>query len=134
MGFFSKLFGGKSGTAGGGASSSGPLREFIDGALPKNYTQSPKYAVSIQGSAARITLDMLADGSDYQGFGDADYTQLAEFESSYLLTGCLASPPEPVDFTLEMVFGGGRSATVERKAGADTGFLTWKGERREISF
>lgn len=135
MGLFAKLFGGKEAGGNGGA---GGLREYIDGNLPKNYVQSKKYKVEIQEaggrSAARVTLDMLADGSDYSGFGDADYAQLAEMESGYLLTGCLDSPPVAADFTLELVFGGGRVVTVEKRAGESGGILTDRGQRREISF
>lgn len=137
MGLFSKLFGGnKSGGASGAPAS--PLRSYIDGNLPKNYTQSKKYAVSIlesgQRAVAKITLDMLADGSDYKGFGEEDYLNLAEMESGYLLTGCIAEPPAPTDFTLELVFGGGRTITVSKKAGEDSGTLTAGGQSREITF
>ncbi len=136
MGLFSKLFGGKdAGTSGGAAS---PLRSYFDENLPKSYTQSKKYAVHIQEeagkAAARITLDMLADGSDYKGFGEEDYWNLAEMESGYLLTGCVAEPPVPTDFTLELVFGGGRTVTVTKKAGVNTGTLSCGGKSREISF
>ena len=62
MGFFSSLFRKKT------AAAPGNLRGFIDGSLPKYYTQSSKYAVNILESANRavvkITLDMTADGSD----------------------------------------------------------------------
>lgn len=137
MGLFSKLFGGGQ-SAGKGASSGGGIREYLDANLPKNYVQSKKYAVSIQESAgrasARITLDMLADGSDYSGFGEADYCQLSEMESGYLLTDCIADPPVPTDFTLELVFGGGRCVTVTKRAGENSGTLTAGGQSREISF
>ena len=132
MGFFSSLFRKKT------AAAPGNLRGFIDGSLPKYYTQSSKYAVNILESANRavvkITLDMTADGSDYSDFGEGDYRNLAELEGGHLLTGCLAEPPVPTDFTLELVFPGGRSAVVERKAGADVGFLTYQGQRQQITF
>ncbi len=136
MGLFSKLFGGKAAASSGAPSS--PLRSYLDGNLPKNYTQSKKYAVNIieseKRTAAAITLDMLADGSDYSGFGEGDYGSLAEMESGYLLTGCIAEPPVPTDFTLEMVFGGGRTVTVTKKAGEAYGTLVCGGQSREISF
>ena len=135
MGLFSKLFGKEQKTD---APPADPLRAFIDSKLPKNYVSSGKYAVEIQelagASSAHITLDMLADGSDYSGFGDADYRQLAEMESGYLLTGCLADPPAPVSFVLDLVFGGGRTIRVEKLAGENFGLLTDGEESREISF
>lgn len=124
--FLSNLFGGRK--------TGGSLRDFIDGALPQNYVRSGKYAVDIQGSAVRITLDMLADGSDYSGFSEEDYRNVAELEGGYLLGGCLSKPPVPADFTLEMEFGGGRHATVEKKNGASVGFLTYQGQRQQITF
>ena len=136
MGLFSKLFGGKDNAAPAGGA--GSLRSYLDGNLPKNYTQSKKYAVSIQEeagkAAASITLDMLAYGSDYSGFGEGDYWNLAEMESGYLLTGCIAEPPVPTDFTLEMVFGGGQTVTVTKKAGEDCGLLSCGGKSKEICF
>lgn len=134
MGLFSKLFGGGQ----NGGAPAGTLKSYLDARLPKNYVQSKKYAVSIQEtagrSAARITLDMLADGSDYKGFGEEDYLNLAEMESGYLLTGCIAEPPAPTDFTLELVFDGGRTITVTKRAGEGSGTLTAGGKSREISF
>ncbi len=134
MGLFSKLFGGSQ----NGGASAGTLKSYLDAKLPKNYVQSKKYAVSIQEtagrSAARITLDMLADGSDYKGFGEEDYLNLAEMESGYLLTGCIAEPPAPTDFMLELVFDGGRTITVTKRAGESSGTLTAGGKSREISF
>ncbi len=132
MGLFSMLFGRKK------RAPASPLQRYIDENLPENYTQSRKYAVSLLESgrraAAKITLDMLADGSDYTDFGDADYAQLAELESSYLLTGCLSKPPVPTDFTLDLVFSAGRVITVEKQAGQDIGFLTAQGLRKQITF
>lgn len=133
---FSKLFGGHD--SGAPSASGSPLRSYIDKSLPKNYTRSRKYAVMVQEAegkaSAKIVLDMLADGSDYKDFGEADYAQLAEMESSYLLTGCLAEPPVPTDFTLELVFSGGRTAVVTKRAGEPCGTLSCGGQSREICF
>lgn len=138
MGLFSKLFGGGQNGGRDGVAPAGTLKSYLDAKLPQNYVQSKKYAVTIQEtagrSAARITLDMLADGSDYSGFAEEDYLNLAEMESGYLLTGCIAEPPAPTDFTLELVFGGGRTITVTRRAGESSGTLTAGAKSREISF
>ncbi|MDE6455230.1 MAG: hypothetical protein K2L38_04825, partial [Dysosmobacter sp.] len=128
MGLFSKLFGGRD------SAPASPLRSYIDGSLPKNYTRSRKYAVDILESerraAATVTLDMLADGSDFGGFDEGDYLNLAEIEASYLLTDCIAEPPVPTDFTLKLVFGGGRIATVTKKAGEACGTLACGGQSK----
>ena len=141
MGFFSflaNLFGGGKDGAKTGGSPADRLRSWLDANLPANYVKSKQYVVSIQeaGGAynAKITLDMLADGSDYSDFGDQNYRELAELESNYLLTGCMANPPAAVNFTLELVFGGGRVITVEKRAGQDIGFLTANGQREQIAF
>lgn len=140
MGFFSflsKLFGGKDSGAAGG-SPAGKLRSYLDANLPKSYVQSKKYAVSIQEADGaydvKITLDMLVDGSDYSGYGDANYQELAELESGYVLTECIGNPPAAANVTLELVFGGGRVITVEKQAGQAVGFLTAQGQRQQITF
>ena len=46
----------------------------------------------------------------------------------------MANPPAAVNFTLELVFGGGRVITVEKRAGQDIGFLTANGQREQIAF
>lgn len=112
--FFTRLFGGKS----GGETEAAALRRYFDQKLPKNYVASPQYAVSITPSpelyTARITLDMCSDGSDYAGFGESDYADLSELESSYVFETFLTDPPCPVDVTFDMVFDRGRRVTVNR--------------------
>ena len=119
MGLFSflgKLFGGRK-TETGTAGQEQALREFLDQALPKSYVRSKLYAVAIVRSggeyAARVTLDMQADGSDYGGFSEEDYENLSELESSYLMEQ-LEDPPVPVRVTFDMVFDGGRKITMEQ--------------------
>jgi len=103
MGIFSKLF--------SKPAAEDPevlLRRYIDEKLPKGYVSSPKYAVDIRGEgdkyAARLTLDMTADGSDYSEFSVEDYLNLSELEGSYILEECLNAPPVPAEFTLNLLF------------------------------
>ena len=140
MGFlsdlFAKLFGG--GSPKSGESKTDALREYIDRALPESYVQSRKYALSIKemvgGYVAYVTLDMLADGSDYTGMDDQDLRNVAEMESGYLLEECLNKPPVDASFFLKMVFSKGHIITVERRCGANEGILTDHGQRQEIRF
>ena len=110
MGIFSKLFSHSDGETKSPASESPEvaLRRYIDASLPKSYTSSPKYAVDIRPNggryAVRLTLDMTADGSDYSSFGLEDYLNISELEGGYLLEECLASPPFPTDFSLNLLF------------------------------
>lgn len=140
MGFlsdlFAKLFGGSSPKS--GRSKTDALREYINRALPESYVQSREYALSIQemagGYVAHITLDMMADGSDYTGMDAQDLRNVAELESGYLLGDCLNKPPVDASFFLKMVFSKGHIITVERRAGAGEGILTDHGQRQEIRF
>ena len=141
MGFFSflsSLFGGSKGAGETGGSPSEQLGSYLGKNLPQSYVQSKKYAVSIQETGgvydAKITLDMLADGSDYNGYGDDNYRELAELEGGYILTECIANPPVTTNFTLELVFSGGRVITVEKRAGQTVGFLTAQGLRQQTAF
>ena len=119
MGLFSKLFGGGEAAPEAPLDENGrALRDYFREKLPKNYVNSPKYAVSITQNGgdytARITLDMLSDGSDYSGFGPDDYAGLADMESGYVFDNFLADPPVPVFVTLDLVFGKNRKITVEK--------------------
>ena len=49
---------------------------------------------------------MEADGSDYKGFSQEDFENLAELEAGYLLSEKIADPPVPANFTLDMMFPG----------------------------
>lgn len=114
--FFARLFGGSSG--GKPEAQAAALRRYFDEKLPKNYTASPQYDVSITPApdlpAARITLDMCSDGSDYAGFGEEDYANISELESSYVFETFLTDPPCPVSVTFDMVFDHGRRIAVNR--------------------
>ena len=108
MGFFSKLFGSKK----SGKATEEPeavLRDYIQTHLPESYTRSKKFRLDIQpGNPAkvRIALDMEADGSDYKGFSQEDFENLAELEAGYLLSEKIADPPVPANFSLDMMFPG----------------------------
>ena len=118
MGFFSKLFGGTPAPEEPLDENGRALRDYFKEKLPKNYVNSPKYAVSITKNgadyAARITLDMLSDGSDYSGFGPDDFAGLADMESGYVFDTFLSDPPVPVSVTLDLVFPKNRRITVEK--------------------
>lgn len=119
MGFFAKLFGGSTPASEEPLDENGrALRDYFKEKLPKNYVNSPKYAVSITKNeadyAARITLDMLSDGSDYSGFGRDDYAGLADMESGYVFDNFLTDPPVPVSITLDFVFSKSNTITVEK--------------------
>lgn len=103
MGIFSKLF-----SKPAKESPEVLLRRYIDQNLPKNYVASPKYAVDIQpqgeGYFARLTLDMTSDGSTYEDFKLEDYLNLSELEGGYVIENCLAHPPVPTEFSLNLLF------------------------------
>lgn len=113
------------------------VREYIRGRLPKSYTASPLFALSVREEGgvctARITLDMYADGSDYARFGEDDYMMLAELEAGFLLDDRLRNPPAPVSFFLRMCFDG-EEIRVERRWGETVGTLTYGGAKMEIDF
>ena len=110
MGFLSSLFG-------GGArkveevndANAQALKQFFKEKLPANYVNSPKYAISVTPGApdyqARITLDMGSDGSDYTGFSQEDFANLAELESSYVFDEFIKDPPVTVTVIFDMDFG-----------------------------
>ena len=117
MGLFSSLFGGKAKVEEANDANAQALKQFFQDKLPANYTNSPKYAVSVtqgdRGYLAKIVLDMASDGSDYGGFGKDDFAGLADLESDYVL-GLLTQPPVPVRVTFEMDFGGKNKITMEK--------------------
>ncbi len=117
MGLFSGLFGGAKKAEEAGDGNVQALKRFFKEKLPPNYTNSPKYAVSITGGdrgyAAAVTLDMNSDGSDYAGFGQDDYAGLADMESDYVFE-MLTDPPVTVRVTFVMDFGGKNRITVEK--------------------
>lgn len=113
------------------------IRDYIGENLPESYTASPLYALDVREEqgvcTASITLDMLADGSDYTGFGEDDYMMLAELEAGYLLENALKDPPAPTDFVLVMRFGE-EEIRVERRWGKDWGTLSYGEAKMDISF
>ena len=113
MGFFANLFGGKKDNA---ADQSQALRDWFDRTLPREYVGSPLYAVDItregKGDAAKIVLDMQADGSSYSDFAPEDFDNLAELESSCVFDQ-LTAPPAPVALTFDMVFDSAHRVTVK---------------------
>lgn len=113
------------------------LKAYIEEGLPQDYLASDMYAIEIaEGQneyTARLTLDMRADGSEYLDYTDEDYRMLSEMEAAYLLISCIAEPPVPTSFTLDMVFGEGVTITVEKLVGSDSGTLTYNGEKTEIT-
>lgn len=136
--FFAGLFGKKEPqTAAPGGDAVGQLRCYLDANLPKSYVTSKKYSVSITEQsgtyAVRITLDMLADGSDYSNFGPEDYFTFPELEGGYVL-GLISKPPLPISsYTLEMLFHSD-TVVVEAGAGLDAGTITYRGESRKVTF
>ena len=113
------------------------VRDYIGKNLPESYTASPLYALEDReengACTARITLDMLADGSDLTGFGEDGYMMLAELEAGYLLETALKDPPAPTDFTLVMRFAE-EEIRVERRWGKDFGTLSYGEAKMDISF
>jgi hypothetical protein len=111
----------------------GELRRYIDESLHKNYVNSLQYAVVItereDDYSARITLDMLADGTDYSNFRTEDYLWLSELESGYILDN---TPPVPTSFTVELRFGEENTVVVEKPAGKQSGTLTYHGQKTSI--
>ena len=122
MGLFSSLFGGGAKKEDINDENVQALKQFFKEKLPASYVKSPKYAVSITktswGYAARLTLDMLADGSDYSGFSKNDFAGLSDLESDYVFDQ-LTSPPVSVMVTLDMDFGGKNHTTVEKSISAN---------------
>jgi len=117
MGLFSNLFGGGAKKEEANDGQAEALKQFFKEKLPANYTNSPKYAVSITGGdrgyAATVTLDMQSDGSDYAGFGKDDFANLSELESDYVLE-MLSDPPVSVMLTFLMDFGGKNQIKVDK--------------------
>lgn len=117
MGFFSNLFGGGAKKEEVNDGQAQALRQFFDEKLPKNYVNSSKYAVSVthsdRGYAASVTLDMLSDGSDYNGFGQDDFARLSDMEADYVF-GMLSDPPVSVAVTFQMDFGGKNKIAVDK--------------------
>ena len=115
MGFFSNLFGG--GAKKPEETDTQALQRFFKDKLPANYVNSPKYTVSItrgvEGYEARINLDMTADGSTYEDFGQDNFEELADWESE-LVFEKLARPPVTVSVTFDMDFGGKNIITMNR--------------------
>ena len=109
MGLFANLLGGGAKKEEANDANAQALKQFFKEKLPANYVNSPKYAVSVtqgdRGYAARITLDMGSDGSDYAGFGKDDFAGLADMESGYVFDEFLQDPPVSVLITLVMDFG-----------------------------
>ena len=119
MGLFSKLFGGGEAAPEAPLDENGrALRDYFREKLPKNYVNSPKYAVSVthgdKGYEARINLDMASDGSDYAGFGKDDFAGLADMESSYVFDEFVKDPPVTVTVIFDMDFGGKNKVTVNK--------------------
>lgn len=115
----------------------GQLQRYLEKNLPESYVKSKKYAVDITEHGgtytARIALDMLADGSDYSNFGLEDYFTFPELEGGYVL-GLISKPPVPVSgYTLEMLFSG-ENVVLETDSGLGSGTITYRGERREVTF
>jgi hypothetical protein len=108
----------------------GELRRYIDESLHKNYVNSLQYAVVItereEDYSARITLDMLTDGSDYSNFKAEDYLWLSELESGYILDN---TPPVPTSFTVELRFDDENTVVVEKPAGKQNGTVTYHGQK-----
>ncbi len=119
MGLFSSLFGGGAKKAEEASDEQAQaLKRFFKEKLPANYTNSPKYAVSVtsgdRGYAATVTLDMGSDGSDYTGFGKDDFAGLADMESSYVFDEFVKDPPVSVWVTFLMDFGGKNQIKVDK--------------------
>lgn len=118
MGLFSNLFGGGARKAEeANDANAHALKQFFRDKLPADYVNSPKYAVSITqgtgGYEARINLDMKADGSQYEGFGQDNFAELADWESERVFD-MLADPPVTVNVTFDMDFGGKNKITMNR--------------------
>ena len=118
MGFLSTLFGGGKKAEEADDKNAQALKQFFREKLPREYTNSSKYAISItrgdKGYEARITLDMTTDGSDYAGFGKDDFAGLAEMESSYVFDEFVKDPPVTVIVTFDMDFGPRNRITVNK--------------------
>ena len=115
MGLFSNLFGG--GAKKPEETDTQALQRFFKDKLPKNYVNSPRYAVTITqgagGYEARINLDMTADGSQYEDFSQDNFAELADWESEFAFDR-LADPPVTVNVTFDMDFGGKNIITMNR--------------------
>lgn len=113
------------------------LKAYVEEGLPQAYLASDMYAIEIaEGEneyTVKLTLDMCADGSEYLDYTDEDYLMISEMEAAYLLISCIGEPPVPASFTLDMVFGEGVEATVEKPVGSGNGTLTFNGEKTEIT-
>lgn len=118
MGFFSNLFGGGKKAEEAGDANAQALKQFFQEKLPANYVNSPKYAISVtrgdKGYETRINLDMGSDGSDYAGFSQEDFENLAELESSYVFDEFVKDPPVTVTVIFDMDFGPRNKITVNR--------------------
>lgn len=126
------------GCSGGGEDKSTEVKDYINGALPERYTQSQMYQTEIKQDGdvytADVVLDMAADGSDFTGYTDEDYTVLGELEANYLLTACLAESPADTTYVLHLQFGEDAEVVVEKPAGQETGTLTYQGESSPVTF
>lgn len=118
MGLFSSLFGGGKKVEEVNDENAQALKQYFKEKLPANYTNSPKYAISItrgdKGYEARINLDMVSDGSDYTGFDKDDFAGLADMESSYVFDGFVKDPPVTVTVIFDMDFGPKNKITVNK--------------------
>ncbi|MCI8422805.1 MAG: hypothetical protein HFF50_04625 [Lawsonibacter sp.] len=117
MGFFSRLFGGAKKTEEVNDANAQALKQFFKEKLPGEFTISSKYTISItrsgKGYEARINMDMTADGSTYDGFGQENFEELADWESERIFE-LLPEPPVPVVVIFDMDFGGKNKVTMNR--------------------
>lgn len=126
------------GCSGGGEDKSTEVKDYINGALPEPYTKSQMYQAEVTQDGdlytADVILDMAADGSDFTGYTDEDYTILGELEANYLLTSCLTGSPADTTYILHLRFGEDTEVVVERPAGQETGTLTYQGDSSPVTF